>query len=104
MNRISAIAGSVLALALLTFTLHTIMAQEVKDPVKEAARKLEKQVKEQNYKDLKEASAELVTVSRELNDEVEKSDEHVISARIFDKVEKIEKLTKKIRDKARGPY
>jgi hypothetical protein len=28
----------------------------------------------------------------------------VMSARIFDKLDKIEKLTKKIRDKARGPY
>ena len=79
-------------------------SQEVKDPVKEAARKLEKQVKAQNLKELKEASAELLTLSRELNDEVEKSGENVISARIFNKVEQIEKVAKRIRDKAKGPY
>jgi len=79
-------------------------AQEVRDPIKDAARKLEKQTKEQNYKELKEASEELLTVSKELVDEVEKSGENVISARIFAKVDKIDKLTKKIRDRARGPY
>src|ERR1043166_7723747 len=75
-------------------------AQEIRDPVKDAARKLDKQIKEQNYKELKDASAELLAISKALNDEVEKSDEHVISARIFEKVDKIEKLTKRIRDKA----
>jgi galactitol-specific phosphotransferase system IIB component len=79
-------------------------SQEVKDPVKEAARKLDKQVKAQNLKELKEAAAELVTLSKELNDEVEKSGENVISARIFNKVEQIEKAAKRIRDKAKGPY
>jgi len=96
----------VLALILVGCAFHfqAIAAQEVKDPLKEAARKLDKQIKEQNYKDLKEASAELLNLSKQLNDEVEKSGENVMSARIFDKVDKIEKLTKKIRDRARGPY
>jgi len=102
MKRFSAILCALLV-ALLALGFQPITAQEVKDPIKEAARKLDKQMKEQNYKDLKDASAELLTISKELNDEVEKSGEHVISARIFDKVDKIEKLTKKIRDKARGP-
>jgi hypothetical protein len=78
--------------------------QEVKDPVKEAARKLDKQVKAQNLKELKEAAAELMSLTKELNDEVEKSGENVISARIFNKVEQIEKVAKRIRDKAKGPY
>jgi len=103
MKRFSAIPCGILAV-LLVLSFKTITAQEVKDPIKEAARKLDKQMKEQNYKDLKDASVELLTMSKELNDEVEKSGEHVISARIFEKVDKIEKLTKKIRDKARGPY
>jgi hypothetical protein len=78
--------------------------QEVKDPVKDAARKLDKQVKAQNLKELKEASAEMMALTRELNDEIEKSGENVISARIFNKVEQIEKVAKRIRDKAKGPY
>ncbi len=82
----------------------TTLGQEVKDPIKEAARKLEKQIKENNYKDLKAASAELVILSREIQDEVEKSGENVMSARIFEKLEKVDKAAKKIREKARGPY
>ena len=46
----------------------------------------------------------MVTLSKELNDEVEKSGENVISARIFNKVDQIEKVAKRIRDKAKGPY
>ena len=91
-------------LLLLIVALAPVGAQEVKDPVREAARKREKQFKEENYRELKEASAELVALSKELADEVEKSGEDKMSARIFDKVDKIEKLTKKIRDRARGPY
>ena len=78
--------------------------QEVKDPIKEAARKLEKQIREDNYRDLKLAANELLALSKDLNDEVEKSGEFVMSARIFEKLEKIDKVTKRIRDKARGPY
>ncbi len=89
---------------LLVASLPLIAAQEIKDPVKEAARKRDKQFKEDNYRDLKEASAELMTLSKELNDEVEKSSQDKISARIFDKLDKIDKVSRKIRDKARGPY
>ena len=93
-----------LALLLTLSASGSVSAQEVKDPIKEAARKLEKQIKEQNYKDLKDASAELLALSKDISDEVEKSSERVMSARIFDRLDKIEKVTKKIRDKARGPY
>jgi hypothetical protein len=91
-------------LMILLLGYHGFATQELPDPVKEAARKREKQFAEQNYKELKEAAGELETLSKELNDEVDKSSEHVVSARIFDKLDKIEKLTKKIRDKAHGPY
>jgi len=93
-----------IVLLLLLGTLPLIAAQEVKDPVREAARKRDKQFKEDNYRELKEASAELLVLSKDLNDEVEKSSQDKISARIFDKLDKIEKLTRKIRDKAHGPY
>ncbi len=79
-------------------------AQEVKDPVKEATRQRVKQLTTQNYKDLKDAADQLLAVSKELNDEVGKSGEHVISAAIFDKLDKIDKLSRKIRDKAKGVY
>lgn len=82
----------------------TTLAQEIKDPLREAARKLEKKIKEDNYRDLKNASDELVTLSKEIQDEVGKSGENVMSARIFDKLDKLDKAARKIREKARGPY
>ena len=87
----------------LVWTLPSFSSQEVKDPIKEAARKREKMAAEKNYQELKDAANELQTVVKTLNDEVGKSDQHVISARIFDQVDKIEKLTKTIKSKARGP-
>jgi hypothetical protein len=91
------------ALLVGTLTVQGWAVQEVKDPIKEAARKREKQAKEQNYKDLKNASAELIAVSKELRDEVEKSGENVLSALIFDQLDKIEKLTKKSATKRADP-
>ena len=91
-------------LMVLVGALPLIAAQEVKDPIKEAARQREKQFKEDNYKELKQASADLLVLSKEINDEVEKSSQDKMSARIFEKLDKVEKLTRKIRDKARGPF
>ena len=73
----------------LVWTLPSFSSQEVKDPIKEAARKREKMAAEKNYQELKDAANELQTVVKTLNDEVGKSDQHVISARIFDQVDKI---------------
>ena len=87
----------------LTFALSIHAAQEVRDPIKEAARKLDHQITAQNYKDLKDAANELAKVSKDLSDEVDASSEHVINARIFDQLDKIDKLTKTIRTKAKGP-
>ena len=91
-------------LLLVVGTLPLFAGQEVKDPVREAARKRDKQFKEDNYRDLKQASEDLLNLAKELNDEVEKSSQDKISARIFEKLDKIEKLTRRIRDKAHGPY
>jgi len=72
------------------------------DPFKEGARLRVKELARKNYDDLKEAAAELAEVSDRLNQEVIDSGEDVISARIFDHLDKIEKLTRRIRDKAKG--
>ena len=58
----------------LVWALPAWPAQEVKDPLKEATRKREKEAADKNYKELKEAATELTTVVKELNDEIDKSD------------------------------
>ena len=72
------------------------------DPFKEGARIRVKQLAKKNYDELKIASAELAELSQQLNQAVIDSGEDVISAKIFDRLDKIEKLTKRIRDKAKG--
>lgn len=89
-------------LAALLFLASDGSSRQIKDPFAEAARRAEKQASEKNFKELKEAAAQLAGVSKELSEEVDKGSEHVISARIFDRLEKIERLTKQIKDKARG--
>jgi hypothetical protein len=75
---------------------------QTRDPFRDAVRRAEKEALEKNFRELKEAAAGLAVVSKELSDEIDQGSEHVISARVFDKIERIEKLTKQIKDKARG--
>ena len=90
------------ALAALLFLAAEGSSLQNRDPFKEAMRRAEKEASEKNFNDLKEAANGLAVLSKELSDEVDKGSQHVISARLFDKIEKIEKLTRQIKDKARG--
>ena len=72
------------------------------DPFKEGARLRAKELKEKNYKEMKDAAADLADLSQKLNQDVIESGEDVISARIFERAEKIEKLARRIRDKAKA--
>ncbi len=76
--------------------------QRPPDPAKEMQRKAEKQAIEKNYKELKDAAAELADLSNQISAAINNGGEHVISARIFERLDKIEKLTKRIREKAKG--
>jgi hypothetical protein len=72
------------------------------DFIRKAQLEREKAETEKRFKELKEAAGQLATVSKELSDEIEKGSEHVISARVFDRIDKIEELTKRIKERARG--
>jgi hypothetical protein len=71
-----------------------------RDLLRETLRQAEKEAAEKNYKQMKDAAAELALLSRQLSEEVDKGSEHVISIKILDRIEKIEKLLKEIRSKA----
>ena len=73
-----------------------------RDPLKDMQKRAEKDAGEKNYRDLKEAAAELADLSKQISSEIEDGGKDVISARIFEKLDKIEKLTKRIREKAKG--
>jgi hypothetical protein len=73
-----------------------------RDLLKEALRQAEKDAAEKKYKDMRDAAAELALLSKQLSEEIDKGSEHVISIKVFDRIEKIEKLLKEVRNKAAG--
>src|SRR5262245_38174962 len=73
-----------------------------RDPAKEMQKRAEKESSEKNYKELREAATELADLSKQLSAEIDEGGQHVISARVFDRLDKIERLAKRIRDKAKG--
>ena len=72
-----------------------------RDPVKEMQKAAQKEAAEKNYKDLKQSATELAELSKQVSAEINEGGQHVVSARLFERLEKIEKLTRHIRDKAR---
>src|SRR5206468_7401079 len=73
-----------------------------RDPAKEMQKRAEREFSEKNYIELKAAATELAELSKRLSADIDEGGQHVISARVFDRLDKIEKLTKRIRDKAKG--
>ena len=73
-----------------------------RDPFKDLQRRAEKEASEKNYKELKDAAAELAEISKQISSDIDEGGKDVISARIFERLDKIEKLTKRIREKAKG--
>lgn len=88
--------------ALLAGASQPVAVSQVRDLEAEARRKADKDRAEKRYQELKEAVAELHRLSETLTEQVEQSNQHVISAKILETTEKIEKLVKRIRDRARG--
>jgi hypothetical protein len=72
-----------------------------RDLLKETLRQAQKEAAEKDYAEMKVAASELATLSRQLSEEIDKGSEHVISIKVFDRIEKIEKLLKEIRSKAK---
>jgi hypothetical protein len=68
------------------------------DMVKKQKRELLKQ----NFEKMKSNADELVELSKSLQADLDKSNENVLSLKVVDRAEKIEKLAKKIKEIARG--
>jgi predicted transcriptional regulator len=87
---------------LLAAVLAAPIQQFPKDPLKEMQKRAEKEAGEKNYKEMKEAAAELADLSKQISAQIDEGGKDVISARIFEQLDKIERLTKRIREKAKG--
>ena len=97
--------------AVLLAGLHTLAAQNnrdravqsgPKDMEKEVLKNAEREARKKDYDDLKESANKLAGLSKELSDDIGNGGEHVISAQIFSRLDKIDKLSRQIRAKAKG--
>jgi hypothetical protein len=87
---------------LLAAFLANPLQQFPRDSHKEMQKRAEKEASERNYQELKDAAMELADLSRQISDDIGEDGKDVISARIFERLDKIENLTKRIREKAKG--
>jgi len=92
----------ILAMVLAAALVVPSQQQFPRDPLKDMQKRAEKEAGEKNYKELKEAAAELADLTKQLSSEIDEGGKDVISARLFERLDKIEKLTKRIREKAKG--
>src|SRR5262245_33170393 len=88
--------------AIVAAALLAPLQQFPKDPLKEMQKRAEKEAGEKNYKELKDAAAELADLSKQISTDIDEGGKDVISARIFERLDRIERLTKRIREKAKG--
>jgi hypothetical protein len=71
------------------------------DPAEELLKRAERNEKEKRFNDLKAAAAELKTLTARMSDEIEAGGKDVISAKIWNDLDRAEKLVKTIREKAK---
>ena len=68
----------------------------------EMIKKQKKELLKQNFEKMKSDAGELVELSKSLQADLDKSNENVLSLRVVDRAEKIEKLARRIKEMARG--
>lgn len=71
------------------------------DPREELVRRTEKMAKEKKYNELKEAANELAELSQKMSEEISAGGKEVISVRIWQNLDRAEKLVKTMREKAK---
>jgi len=71
------------------------------DPAVELAQRAQKKMDEKNFNELKDAAAQLATISGKMSDEIDRGGQYVLSVRVLSDLDQIEKLTKTIRSRSR---
>jgi hypothetical protein len=72
------------------------------EPTFPITQKQKRELLKQNFKRMKRDAEELAALAKTLQEELNKSDENVLSLKIVDNAEKIERLAKRIKSTARG--
>ena len=71
------------------------------DPTEEMRIRAQKKLDEKNFKELQEAATDLATVSTRMSKEIDAGGQYVLSLRVLNDLDQIEKLTKKVRSRAK---
>ena len=71
------------------------------DPTEEMRIRAQKKMDEKNFKELQTAATELAAVSARMSKEIDASGQYVLSLRVLDDLDQIEKLTKRVRSRAK---
>jgi hypothetical protein len=71
------------------------------DPTEEMRVRNQKKMDEKNFKELQEASTDLAAVSARMSKEIDASGQYVLSLRVLNDLDQIEKLTKRVRSRAK---
>ena len=71
------------------------------DPREELVRRTDKMAKEKKYTELKDAAAELADLSKKMSDEISTGGKEVVSVKIWENLDRAEKLIKTMREKAK---
>jgi len=71
------------------------------DPIEEMRTRAQKKLDEKNFKELQDAATELAAISARMSREIDAGGQYVFSLRVQNDLEQIEKLTKKVRSRAK---
>jgi hypothetical protein len=75
---------------------------EENEPTRALSAKQKQDLLKSNFERMKRDADELATLAKSLQDDLNKSNEHVLSLQIVEKADKIEKLARRIKSVARG--
>lgn len=71
------------------------------DPTEEMRIRAQKKMDEKNFRELQEAATDLAAISARMSKEIDTGGQYVISIRVLNDLDQIEKLTKKVRSRAK---
>jgi len=71
------------------------------DPIEEMRTRNQRKLDEKNFKELQEAATELAAISARMSREIDAGGQYVISLRVQNDAEQIEKLAKRVRSRAK---
>jgi hypothetical protein len=71
------------------------------DPSEEMRIRAQKKMDEKNFKELQAAATDLASVSARMSKEIDTGGQYVLSLRVLNDLDQIEKLTKRVRSRAK---